>query len=146
MWAKTYFAWDDSYNPLLVLDRWLHPFCQEFMVKMQGKKVRVRVTERALEELAGRSRPLFVEAQAYFSCVVKKRILFDVRRPRDLIPVYDKLCISFHAVESESCDPWEFAANYPEKRQLTSPAAKKMIPKAIYIDFKHGHWEGDLKL
>lgn len=81
--------------------------------------------------------------QLYFSCVVKKRVLFHEEGEIKGEPVSNRLHIDFRAVEALACDPVTFTNNYPERRQLTSAAAVKMHPSRLFLDYRHGQWQGN---
>lgn len=130
-------------SPVKLIDRWVHTFCHHRNVELNGKKLRVEWTERAERALSERCDPVIIEMQLYFSCVVKKLVLFHDQSELETTAVNDKLRIAFRAVQSAVCDPEEFARNYPVGRVLKSPAAAKMIPSKISIDFHKGHWQGE---
>ena len=46
------------------------------MVSINGRDVLIEWTRAAAAELARRPRPLIVEVELYFSCLVKKYVLF----------------------------------------------------------------------
>lgn len=98
----------------------------------------VRWTGRAEQALSQHSKPLVVEMQVYFTCVVKKRVLFYEQDKPQGTPVDERLNILFNVVESNSCDPVEFANNFPVKQVFSSPAANKMKPSALEIDYRNG--------
>ena len=138
----SYFAID---NPLRVLDRWLNRYRYRQTVQINRRSLEIRWTERAERELDMREQALIVELQLYFSCVVKKRVLF--HQPVDFAttPVDERLEIAFHAVASAVCDPNEFALNHPAGRDLSPGPAARMVPKVVEIDYRAGHWEGQFR-
>lgn len=136
----SYFAIPD---PGHVLERWLHRYRHVEIVTLGERRLDVRWTGRAARELQRRNQPLTVELQLYFSCVVKKRVLFDDHSALDTEPVTDKLRVAFRAVVSAACDPLEFAASYPPGEVLSKSAAARMIPRRLELDFRRGNWEGE---
>jgi len=130
-------------NPLQILDRWMHPPRLRKTVTVRQHPLEVEWTQRAQRALDQRDTPLLVEMQLYFSCVVKKRVLFHDSAGSEAIPVNDKMTILFHPVESESCDPVEFAQSFPVKQQFGSAGAMKMRPKHLRVDFRGGKWIGE---
>lgn len=110
---------------------------------LRDNTTEVRWTERAEQAFSDRNTPLIAEMQLYFSCVVKKRILFHEHSEMEGVPVDERLHILFRSVESTSCDPEEFVQNFPVKRELMSPAAGKLHPSALEIDFSKGSWHGE---
>ena len=140
----------DSYfrigNPLSMLDRLLHPFVFKRSVDLMKKPLSVRWTRRAERKMQQRNVPLFVEMQLYFSCVVKKRVLFHELLDQETASVNKLLNVCFHAVQSTSCDPEEFAKNFPVKRQFQSAAASRMCASRLSIDYRDGQWCGEFEI
>lgn len=147
----SYFGTGDVFRPWRILDRWLNPFRHSRVIDLNGKPLRAIWTARAGERLAARPHTLIAEMQLYFSCVVKKRVLFhdepdmdsQTRGELDTRAVTDRLSVAFRPVEARSCDPEEFAANYPVKRQFTSLPACKMRPAELKLDYRRGAWWGE---
>lgn len=138
---QSYFALGEL-HPLRILERLLHPYRPLTEVQLLGHPLHISATRRATRALARRKQPLQVEMQLYFSCVVKKRVLFHQDGEYGGESVNDKLSVDFRAVEALACDPVAFAENYPERRQLTSAAAEKMHPSHLYLDYRKGVWYG----
>ena len=72
----SYFGAGDFFSPGRLLDRLFHPYRYAHTCSYQGKLLLVRMTNRAQRALDTLETPLLVEMQLYFSCVVKKRVLF----------------------------------------------------------------------
>ena len=130
-------------NPFEILDRWLNPFKYSACIQFRGKDLNVKWTKRADTALQLRSKPLLAEMQLYFSCVIKKRVLFHEECDLEKINVNNKLDISFRPVQSTACSPEEFANNYPVKDEFHSNGANKMRPSLLCLDFVDGHWQGE---
>lgn len=130
-------------NPFEILDRWLNPFKHCARIQLRGKELDIKWTKRAETALQLRSKPLLAEMQLYFSCVVKKRVLFHADSNSDNIAVTNKLNISFRPVQSSACSPEEFANNYPVHNEFQSAAANKMRPSLLCLDYVNGHWQGE---
>lgn len=142
---QSYFALGE-WHPLRLLDRLFHPYRPLAEVGLQGHPLHISATNRAIHALAQRNLPLHIEMQLYFSCVVKKRVIFHDDGGHAGETVNDKLSVSFRAVEALACDPVAFAANYPARRQLTSTAATKMHPSHLSLDFRQGSWCGSFSI
>lgn len=139
--ADSYFAID---NPLRSLERWLHRFRHCQTVRINQREVEISWTRRAERELRRREQALVVELQLYFSCVVKKRVLFHQQAVEfDCIRVNDKIEIAFQSIASAVCDPREFASSYPGGKNLSAGKAARMVPRAVEIDYRRNNWEGD---
>ena len=133
-------------NPFEILDRWLHPFKHSSRIQLRGKDLDVKWTRRADDALKLRSTPLTAEMQLYFSCVVKKRVLFHDETTPNNITINKNLGVSFRPVQSTACSPEEFASNHPIKNEFHSNAANKMRPSLLYLDFINGHWQGEFSI
>ena len=139
---QSYFALGDL-HPFRLIERLLHPYKPLAEVTLHGHPLQIIGTRRAARALARRELPLSVEMQLFFSCVVMKRVIFHEDKCDRGESANDKLSVDFRAVEALACDPVAFAENYPERRQLTSSAARKMHPSTLSIDFRQGRWFGN---
>ncbi len=141
---QSYFAFGD---PLAWLDRKLHPYRHQALTELNGHEIAVSWTRRADQAMSLRDTPLRAEMQLYFSCVVKKRVLFhDADDGLDFTPVNTQLAIAFRPVEASSCDPVAFAANHPERREMSATGAAKMRAKRLFVDFRQGQWLGEFEV
>lgn len=142
MFANSYFEISSYFNPLPALDRYIHPYRYESNIRLHGQPLQVRWTERAQQQLERRDKPLAVEMQLYFSCVVKKRVLFPEQGSAEAVTLPAGLTLDFRAVEASSCDPLEFARAYPVRRELRSAAARRMHPRTLELDYTRERWSG----
>lgn len=133
-------------SPVQLLDRWINPFRYQKVINLDGKPLTVSWTHRAEQALLLRDTPLIIEMQLYFSCVVKKRLIFHNDTELHTLPVNEQLKLAFRPVEALSCDPVEFAKHYPVKRQFNSAGAIKMHPSLLQIDFKNQQWLGSFTI
>lgn len=140
----TYFS-ANGFNPMPWLDRRLNPYRHATTVNLRGQPVHVQWTRRAQAALDRRTDPLCVEMQLYFSCVVKKRVLFhEPPDPHVYTRVVAALRLRASAVESDVCSPEDFAAGYPARRELETEAALRMVPRSLWLDYCHGEWVGEM--
>jgi len=130
-------------SPLQILDRWLNPFRHKESIDIRGKKVAVLYSKRAEKALAKRESSLIAELQLYFTCVVQKRVLFHDITNLETIATCSNLEIAYHTVQSNACEPVEFAEKHPVKKELNSKGALSMRPSRFKIDYKDGEWIGD---
>jgi len=135
----SFFAID---NPLRTLDRWFNGYRYRRTLQIDRHPLELRWSARAERELERRRQPLIVELQLYFSCVVKKRVLFHRQVDFATTRVDDRLQIAFRPIASAVCDPREFAARYPAGRDLSAGPAARMVPAIAEIDYRDGRWEG----
>jgi hypothetical protein len=129
-------------SPWRLLDRWLNHCRYRRTVQLEGREVEVRWTRRAERALQASPQPLIVELQLYFSCVVKKRVVFHQQADFATTRVNGRLEIAFRPIASRACDPREFALHYPAGKDLSAGPAGRMIPRSVEIDFRRGGWEG----
>jgi len=112
-------------------------------VSISGKTIDVDITARALKKIQQRERPLVVEMELYFSCLIRKAVRFADDRPSEYFTeVNDKLLLAFNPVMTEICkvDP-----NVSEPPVTAFPIKKisPYVPKWVRIDFKSGDWWGE---
>lgn len=130
-------------SPLQIFDRWLNPFSYKDSIHIRGKKMSVIYSKRAKKALEKRDSSLIAELQLYFTCVVQKRVVFHEQTDLDTITANPHLEIAYHTVQSNACDPVEFAEKHPVKKELNSKGANAMRPSLLKIDFKNNEWTGD---
>ena len=136
-------------NPATIIARWFNPYAYSSIVSVRGKPLTVVWTNRAHQELQLRDTALLVEMQLYFSCVIKKRVLFHdntFNELSDVVKVNNELSVLFRPVEAASCDPIEFVKNYPERRELKSIAANNMSASQLKIDYDNEQWVGEFSV
>ena len=132
-------------NPLRLFDRWFNQFRHRKTIAIKQRKVEVRWTDRAEQVLQLGQRPLIVELQLYFSCVVKKRVIFHRQAAFSTTVVSDNLEIAFQPVASAACDPREFAASFPAGKNLSHGLAARMVPRIVELDYQRGKWTGQFR-
>lgn len=113
-------------------------------VQINGRRVTVEWSCAAARELARRTRPLVVELELYFSCLVKKFVHFhETAQGRETVAAGDKLALYFRPVTSTACS-FEVAdrlGRQPEI-EIDAPNVRKVAPKRVTIDFVRGGWKG----
>ncbi len=139
VFEKTFF---DPGHPWRWLERCFHGFSNQQTIRLNGKPLTVSWTARAQRELANRQTRLTVEMQLLFSCVVKKRLLFDRQINESMVDVNNHLSVGLCAVASKACSPEEFARDYPEGKDLSETYAGRLSPSRLEIDFRQGEWQG----
>ncbi|MHB1587025.1 MAG: hypothetical protein ACYCRH_10270, partial [Acidiferrobacteraceae bacterium] len=89
-------------------------------------------------------RPLFVEVQLIFGCMVAKRVWFREEANKGAVPVTPKLSVWFRPVRyAKSCsfdeiDSGAEASDYP-----MAVNRKSFVPDVVRIDNRAGKWVGD---
>lgn len=133
-------------SPLQIVDRWLNPFRYKDSIDIRGKKMAVIYSKRAKNALEKRDTSLIAELQLYFTCVVQKRVVFHEQSDLETITVNPNLKIAYHTVQSNACDPVEFADKHPVKKELNSKAAQSMRPSLLQIDYINDQWVGEFSM
>jgi hypothetical protein len=141
-----YFELPSLRHVLQGIDRHRNPYTHGSTLMLRDRPLEVRWTERAERELGKRETPLTAEMQLYFSCVVKKRVLFHDAPDHPGTPVDTRLQVLFRAVESTACDPVAFANNFPVRREFDSAAATRFHPSRLLIDYQAGSWCGEFHI
>lgn len=112
-------------------------------IKIENKPLQVRLSQSAEKALQKRSLTLFVEMELYFSCLIRKQVLFhDVQRQANSVAADEKLSVSFHPVVTSSCLVSEADAE-PTKSDFEMQRRECFIPKWLSIEFKKGNWLGE---
>lgn len=140
--SASYFSID---SPLRIVDRWLNGYCHRRSLQVEGRPLELRWSDRAESELQRSRQCLVVELQLYFSCVVKKRVLFHQQADFATTRVDDRIEVAFRPIASAVCDPNEFARSHPAGRDLSPGPAVRMVPPIVEIDYRGGHWQGEFR-
>lgn len=144
---KSYFSLFRGSRLATWLSRRLHPYTRTINANLNDHEINILLTKRADEALSRLTNSITIEMQLYFSCMVKKRVLFhmgSVTFPADQINA--NLNIAFRSVQSDNCDPEEFAAHYPQKKALQNSAINNMTPRELSIDYVDNNWVGNFTI
>ena len=133
-------------SPLQILDRWINPYRFKDSVMLRGKNLDIFYSRRAKKALERREFSLVAELQLYFTCVVQKRVVFHDKANLETVSVNPKLEVAYHTVQSNACDPVEFADKHPVKNELNTAAAKHMRPSMLKIDYINKQWIGEFSI
>lgn len=112
-------------------------------VEILNKPVQVEWSKAADNALLALSKPLSVEMELYFSCLIRMKVRFgDKAHSREFVPVNERLGVAFRPVMTKACkvdreDQEAPLADFPIK----NPAA--FVPRWLKIDYRHGVWEGE---
>jgi len=116
-------------------------------IRLRGKRVRVDISESAVQALLDRDSPLLVELELYFSCLVRKQIRFTALAGKpagdsDSTRVMHGLYASFRAVTTAHCRIDETDGKPPVE---TLPVKKPdlFVPDWLKLDFRAGRWLGE---
>ncbi|MHB0989960.1 MAG: hypothetical protein ACYC0M_01615 [Burkholderiales bacterium] len=117
------------------------------IVEILGKKVRVESTVSADNAMNKLEKPLLVEMELLFSCLIRKAVRFKSDAdPVNYVAVTPKLKIRFRPVTTKVClvsdvlDSGVPLQDFPLKK----PAA--FVPRQLFIDYKRGVWRGEFQI
>lgn len=116
-------------------------------VDILGKAVRVDVSRAALKALSRHGFPLIAEMELYFSCLIRKQVLFReftraVSQPDDCSRVIPGLYATFRAVTTKHCRVADVTGKPPvEAMPVKKP--RPFVPDWLSIDFRAGQWRGE---
>ena len=112
-------------------------------ITIDNRPIKVHLSRSAEKALAQRAKPLFVEMELYFSCLIRKQVLFhDVQRQENSVSVDDSLSVSFHPVMTASCMIKD-AEPEPAKSDFEMERRDCFVPKWLKLDYKKGSWAGE---
>jgi len=112
-------------------------------ITIQNKPVQIHLTKAAEKALQQRESALYVEMELYFSCLIRKQVLFhECQRQANSIAVNDKLSVSFHPVMTESC-MLKDAESEPVKSDFEIQRRDCFTPRWLKLDYKKGNWSGE---
>lgn len=113
-------------------------------VEIFGRPVQVRCTPAALSALQKRSQPLWVEMELFFSCLIRKRVLFheDEMSPA-AHEIRPGLRVSFRPVVTKHCNSSDLEGWPPPLEDFPIVNAAPYVPQWLTIDFKGGRWHGE---
>lgn len=112
-------------------------------VEILNKPVQVEWSKAAEKALSVLSKPLSVEMELYFSCLIRKKVRFgDKAHSREFVPVNERLGVAFRPVMTKACKIDRENQEAPlSDFPIKNPAA--FVPHWLKIDYRHGAWEGE---
>lgn len=115
-------------------------------ITIGGKTVRVTLSQAAEQQLARRQRPLLVEMELYFSCLIRKRVVFrDPESERSTAAIEKPLDITFRPVMTRQCGI-DYAGTEPPVTDFPIVNKAAFTPRSLEIDYVNQHWQGQFQL
>ncbi len=113
-------------------------------IDLGGRRLALRLTRRAQEALDGRRRPLYVDMELLFSCLVRKRVLFhDAPAGEGYVEVMPGLALRFLPVTARACPVDEaLARGGQELVPLPGARAAGLTPRFLELDHGSRGWSG----
>ncbi len=110
-------------------------------IELLGRTVRVELTPAAQSALRQRHTPLHAEMELYFSCLIRKRVRFDVPVRGEVAMLGQELSVSFRPVMTRGCAVSEYTPEHLEDLPITDPA--RFVPHWLRIDYRNAAWQGE---
>jgi len=113
-------------------------------IRIADRDVLVEVTSEAKSELAGRNRPVVVEMELYFSCLIRKRVRFpEAVRPDAFCQTMDGgMTICFRPVMTRACAVKD-VIDKPDLEAFPIAKPQAFVPRWLRIDYLNGNWSGE---
>lgn len=114
-----------------------------YSVNISGKTVNVNLTQSARQALSNAAGPIQVEMELYFSCLIRKRVLFrDGGMELPGVPVADNLYVQFRPVMTRQCGK-DYDGDEPPLADFPIEDATPFVPRWLKIDYRRGKWLGE---
>lgn len=117
-------------------------------IELQGKSVEVTLTENARNALSRRTKPLAVEMELYFSCLIRKQVRFfdaengyENKNPMET-RLNDRMRIRFRPVMTAACGK-NYEGDEPPLTDFPITNSKAYIPHWLTIDYRADEWVGE---
>jgi hypothetical protein len=111
------------------------------IVRIDAQSLSLAVSPAAQRALSQRGRPLFLELELYFSCLVRKRVHVreDVAAD-EYLPLTDRLYIRFRPVVTQTCAMREVETGNPPLLDMPMVHAERFFPHWLTLDYRSGRW------
>ncbi len=113
-----------------------------------GAGLRLRLTPAAARALAARDRPLQVELELYFSCLIRKRVRFPDGTPGPAAlraRLGPSLEVAFRPVMGRHCR-WGEAPGPSSLETFPLVRVAAFRPRWLWLDCRRGRWRGEFGL
>lgn len=114
-------------------------------LQLGARRLDLRFSPRAARQLQVQRDPLDIEMELYFSCLIRKRLVFHASARADAAArarLTDRVSVSFRPVMTKACSVRDVVgAPDVETMALVRPAA--FTPKWLALDYVRGQWSGE---
>ena len=111
-------------------------------IHIDDRPVRVHLSDRAAQALADRDKTLVAEMELYFSCLIRKRVVFREGTAEDAAPVTDGLAVRFRPVMTRHCG-LDYEGDEPPITDFPIVKQAPFVPKWLTVDYRDGEWSGE---
>ena len=107
-----------------------------------GREVQVELSRRAEKALRAREKPLVAVVHLIFGCMLAKRVWFRDAVDDDVVPVTDKLSMTFNAVRYAVCS-LKLIDSGAEPEDFPLALEKgRFVPDKVFIDYRKHEFTG----
>jgi hypothetical protein len=114
---------------------------------MPMQSLRLITTRAAERRLSQQEKPLHVEMELLFSCLIRKRVLFRIPEGGTTYPMVtgdERVNISFRPVMTKVCMASDVEGlDDLELEDFPVQRAEAFMPRWLRLDFSKGQWQGD---
>jgi len=115
-------------------------------ITLDGKTLRVELSQSAEQQLALRQQPLQVEMELYFSCLIRKRVVFHEPAQQQTVAAGEaQLDITFRPVMTRECGI-DYDGTEPPVTDFPIVNKAAFTPRLLSIDFVNRQWQGQFQL
>lgn len=108
-----------------------------------GREVQVELSRRAEKALRAREKPVVAVVHLIFGCMLAKRVWFRDEVDDDVVPVTDKLTMTFNAVRYAVCS-LKLIDGGAEPEDFPLALEKgRFVPDTVFIDYRKHEFKGD---
>jgi len=113
-------------------------------IQLLDRTLLLKMSAPAERLLAYRHRPLLVEMELYFSCLIRKKVRFRDAIDCDIqTDVNDQLTVGFRPVMTETCSVDECNNAPPPVTDFPIVNAERYIPHWLTLDYDGEDWLGE---
>jgi hypothetical protein len=121
-------------------------------IELLGKYIDVTLSQSARNALSRRTKPIAVEMELYFSCLIRKQVRFSdantnsdnsaKQKPSFETRLNDRMRIRFHPVMTKACGK-DFEGDEPPLTDFPITNPKAYVPHWLKIDYQKDTWVGE---
>ena len=114
-------------------------------VELLGRSLQVEYSQSAVSQMKLLTRPVYLEMELHFSCLVKKQMVIrPTENTNGSVSLNDALQLSFRAIVPSVCAPSSVDIHQDESIKIFDVAKpERFVPEWVLIDFKDNQWTGD---
>ena len=110
-------------------------------IYIEGRQIDIDISERALTAITQRQTPITAVMELYFSCLLRKRVLFEETvTGQEVVP---GLHLQFKQMMTRACRMDEANGHAPDMTDFPIVKKSAFVPHWLKIDYQKGQWIGE---